>query len=166
MTDSGGYHADGVEVKKGQNAGYHGDGVEVQKGDREVVTMVMVWRCRKVRESGGYLGDGVEVQKGERERGGYLSDGPVEECGLILGVVLHGLVVVGQRLQTQPLMHEGQPTRGKQHPQDSRTHHRVAVTYIHTSIQAPDTDLATKLWGPARQLQRTADFLAATELRI
>ena len=29
-----------------------------------------------------------------------------------------------------------------------------------------DTDLATKLWGPARQLQRTADLLAATELRI
>ena len=29
-----------------------------------------------------------------------------------------------------------------------------------------DTDLATKLWGPARQLQRTADSLAATELRI
>ena len=29
-----------------------------------------------------------------------------------------------------------------------------------------DTEFVTKLWGPADELQRTADFLAATELRI
>ena len=34
------------------------------------------------------------------------------------------------------------------------------------SIVPEDTEVGTKLWGQAAELQRTVDFLAATGLRI
>ena len=34
------------------------------------------------------------------------------------------------------------------------------------SLGQKDTEVGTKLWGQAAELQRTADFLAATGLRI
>lgn len=41
---------------------------------------------------------------------GYLGDGSVEECRLVLGVVFHGLVVVVQRLHPQSLLRDDQTT--------------------------------------------------------
>ena len=44
---------------------------------------------------------------------------------------------------------------------------RMSTAKLSLSVFWPeDTEVGTKLWGQAAELQRTADFLAATGLRI